>query len=112
AQIFALNPEAAVPGVPLEQIRADMAAAGESMHPGLGIGIMAVGPLIALLLLVLAVRRTDATPIAIAVAYLVLLGFGPLAYFAAAFGPGMSLADTYGISGADYSPWALPLYAV
>src|SRR5690606_36388489 len=42
AQIFALNPAAAVPGVPLEQIRADMAAAGESMHAGLGIGIMAV----------------------------------------------------------------------
>ena len=46
------------------------------------------------------------------IAYLVLLTFGAPAYFMASFGAGMGLADTYGISGADYSPWARPLYLV
>ena len=27
-------------------------------------------------------------------------------------GPGMALADTYGIGGGDHSPWAWPIYVV
>ena len=42
--------------------------------------------------------------------YLILLALGTPAYFIANFGPGMALADTYGIGGADASPWAVPLH--
>lgn len=110
-QIFRLNPQAAVPGATLDQIRADMAAAGESVNTGVALVIMGIGPLVAVLLLVISLTRTDVSPLAIAVGYLTLIAFGPVAYFAASFGPGMSLADTYGIGGADHSPWAVPLYA-
>jgi hypothetical protein len=40
-----------------------------------------------------------------------MIVLGTPAYFFASFGPGMSLADTYPISGGDHSPWARPLYA-
>ncbi len=46
----------------------------------------------------------------VAAAYLVLLVLGTPAYWVASFGPGMALADTYAISGADSSPWPAPLY--
>ncbi len=36
-------------------------------------------------------------------AYLALLVVGVAGYFVASFGPGMGLADTYGISGGDYA---------
>lgn len=44
--------------------------------------------------------------------FLALLMLGAVGYFVASFGAGMALADTFGISGADYSPWARPLYVV
>lgn len=111
AQILWLNPRAAAPGLQIDQIWEDMAAAGESMHTPLVIGILTIGPLLGLFLLVAALTRSDVTPLGMVFAYLSIIAFGPLAYFAASFGPGMSLADTYGIGGADYSPWARPLYA-
>ena len=42
---------------------------------------------------------------------LALLVLGAPAYVVASFPAGMSLADTYGISGGDHSPWASPLFA-
>lgn len=40
---------------------------------------------------------------------LVLLALGTPAHFVE-LRPGMALADTYGIGGADASPWAVPLH--
>ena len=82
AQILWLNPIAAMPGKGLREIGLDMASANESLGAPMVIGTMVIGPI------------------------------GAGAYFIASFGAGMGLADTYGISGADYSPWAWPLYAV
>lgn len=110
-QILVLNPLAAVPGAGLEQIWADLAAANESLGvPGVLLG-MTVGPVVALTLLVHALWGTDPSPRNVATAYLALLAFGAPAYFVASLGAGMALADTYGISGGDHSPWAQLLHA-
>lgn len=111
-QILWLNPLAAAPGRQLDQVWEDMSAATESLHTPAVLGIMAIGPLLAISVLVIVALRTDVTPVVTAVVYLVILMLGAIAYFVASFGPGMSLADTYGISGGDYSPWAIPLYII
>lgn len=109
-QILWLNPLAAAPGMQLDKIWEDVAVANESMHVPVVLGIMAIGPLVAMLVLVTAALRPKTIPLVIAVVYLLILIHGAIAYFWASFGPGMSLADTYGISGGDHSPWAIPLY--
>ena len=58
-QILVWNPQAAVPGVGLDQIYADVAATGESMAAGMVIAFLAVGPLLAIALLVGAWRRPE-----------------------------------------------------
>ena len=108
-QIFVLNPLAAVPGQSLEQIQQEMAAAGESMTAPLVIGSMAAGPVAAACVLAATVIRPGAGAQTMLILYLTLLTFGPMAYFWASFGPAMSLADTYFISGGDHSLWATPL---
>ncbi|MBO9627155.1 MAG: hypothetical protein J7484_12370 [Microbacterium sp.] len=110
-QILVLNPLAAVPGRTLLEIRAGMSDAGERIDVGMVLGILAVGVVIALVVAGLMIAaRTPA--VATAMPFLVVLVLGAPAYFFASFGPGMGLADAYGISGADYSPWAWPLYGV
>lgn len=111
-QILWLNPLAAVPGKQLGQIWADLAAANESMNAPTVLAVLAIGPILAILVLVVTAVRKDASPLIVLVSYLVLLMLGAIGYFVASFGPGMSFADTYGISGGDYSPWAGPLYGV
>ena len=110
-QILVLNPLAAVPGAELSQIYADVAAAGESMGAPLVMAGLAVGPVVAIGLLVRAWRRPDGEARIVAVQYLALVALGAFGYFWASFGPGMALADTYGIGGGDHSPWAKPLQA-
>lgn len=109
-QIAVLNPLAAVPGKGLGQIYADAASAGQPM--GAGWLFMAVGPVIAVAIMLWAWRQLELQPSRIALTYVVLVALGAPAYFFASFGPGMALADTYMISGGDYSPWAMPLYVV
>lgn len=110
-QILVLNPLAARPGASLAQIHADMAAMNEAPGTAMTLAILGLGVALAVMLLVLLVRRADATPVAALLGYLSVIVMGAPAYFIASFGPGMALADTYGIGGADYSRWALPLYA-
>ena len=109
-QILILNPLAAVPGRTLEQIHADLTARNESLAIPFVFFELAIGPLLAGVLLWLALMGRQRSALKSAVFALVLLGLGPLVYFFASFGAGMSLADTYGISGGDHSPWAGPLY--
>ena len=111
-QILVLNPLAAVPGAELSQIYADVSAAGESMGAPLVLAGLAVGPVVAVGLLLRTRRRPDGEARIVAVQYLALVALGAFGYFWASFGPGMALADTYGISGGDHSPWATPLQAV
>jgi hypothetical protein len=111
-QILVLNPLAARPGRTLDQIHADMAAANEA--PGTAVTLLILGTGVALAILVFALMafRPDASRTAATLSYLLMLVFGAPAFFAASFGPGMSLADTYGISDADYAPWGKVLYLV
>ncbi|WP_241989088.1 hypothetical protein [Cryobacterium serini] len=111
-QILVWNPLAAVPGATLGQIRADMARADESLSANgvvtwAGIGLLLAG----VILLVATMRRTSRVGPVVA-AYLVLLVFAAPGHFFVSFGPGMSLADTFMISGADHSPWGMALYLV
>ncbi|QKJ18609.1 hypothetical protein [Microbacterium hominis] len=110
-QILVLNPLAAVPGATLDEIHAGLAAANEVISAPWVIGLLAIGPILAVVLALLS-RRADMTGRAIALAYLLILAFGAPAYFVASFGPGMALADAFMISGADYAPWGGALYLV
>lgn len=102
-QILVLNPLAAVPGAELSQIYADVSAAGESMGAPLVLAGLAVGPVVAVGLLLRTRRRPDGEARIVAVQYLALVALGAFGYFWASFGPGMALADTYGISGGDHA---------
>ncbi|MDF2509593.1 MAG: hypothetical protein K0Q52_3452 [Microbacterium sp.] len=110
-QILVLNPLAAVPGRTLDQIRSEMSAAGEELLWEPVAFILGIGVVLAVVVAIVSIRGR-AHPMVPAMSFLALLMLGAFGYFAASFGPGMSLADTFGIGGADYSPWARPLYAV
>lgn len=111
-QILVLDPRAAAPTRTLAEIHADMAAAGESPGTVAVLVSLGLGVALSILLAVLAARRPDATPRALASAFLGMVALGAPAYFVASFGPGMALADTHLISGGDHTPWGLALYAV
>ena len=90
-QILVLNPLAAVPGASLRDIYAHVAEAGESMGVLVVLASLAVGPGIAIALLV-AVWSGPATSVRrVALQYLAVVALGALGYFWASFGPGMAL---------------------
>ena len=111
-QILVLNPLAAVPATSLEQIHLAMAAAKETPGVPFVVIVLSIGAAAATALLVLFWRGRSAEPQSAFFAYALLLMFGAPAYFIASFGAGMALADTFLISGGDYSRWSLVLYAV
>lgn len=110
-QILVLNPLAAAPGRTLGEIRTALSGAGESLMPGAVFFILGIGVVLAVGLAVIAIVGR-ARPEPVAAVFLALLMLGAPGYFVASFGAGMALADTFGIGGADYSPWARPLYVV
>lgn len=110
-QILVLNPLAAAPGLTLDEIRAEMSGAGESLGSGAVFFVLGIGVALAIGAAVVSIV-TKAPPIVPGMTSLALLMVGAIGYFMASFGAGMGLADTFGIGGADHSPWALPLYAV
>jgi len=110
-QILVLNPLAAAPGLTLDEIDSEMANAGESLSKGAMFFILGIGVVLAVVVAVVSIGA-GTHPLVPTIGFLVLLMLGTIGYFAASFGAGMALADTFGISGADYSPWARPLYAV
>lgn len=112
-QIQVLNPLAAVPGSTLREIHSAVTArdSADTMGWTLMTVVLLVGPSIAVIVAVLAVRgrlRTDT----VVHALLVQLALGSPGYWVASFPAGMTLADTFGISGADHSPWAVVLHGV
>ncbi|QMU96455.1 hypothetical protein FVO59_03950 [Microbacterium esteraromaticum] len=110
-QIFVLNPLAAVPGASLSAVYAEMDAVGETMPVAMPAVVLGIGVVAAVVVAVLSIR-SRLEPAHSALLFLLLLVFGTPGYFVASFGPGMNLADTFMISGADYSRWSLVLYAV
>ncbi len=111
-QILVWNPLAAVPGATLGQIRADMARANEHLNANVVVAWAGVGIVLATVVLLVAVVRRPRRVGPVVAAYLLLLVFAAPGHFFASFGPGMSLADTYMISGADQAPWGVALYVV
>lgn len=110
-QTLVWNPLAAAPGKTIEQIYADVAGASESMHVPFVLAAAAVVVGLAGLAWWLTSRDGTSRDVTAAIDA-GLLVMGALAYFWMSFGPGMSLADTYGISGGDHAPWASVLYLV
>lgn len=108
--ILVVNPLAAVPGWELDEIYGAMADAGEDFSVAWVLGFLVFGVLLAVAAAWVCIA-TKAPPIVAASGPLALLVLGAPAYFIASFGPGMSLADTFGISGGSHSPGNLPLYA-
>ncbi|GAB3542288.1 hypothetical protein GCM10027403_34800 [Arthrobacter tecti] len=111
-QITVWNPLAAMPGMTLEEIHAAAAGANEPLEPTGVIIWAAVGPLLAVLVLIVVLRRPDARPLNVIIPHLLLVVMGTPSYWSASFTHGMSLADTFGISGGDHAPWGKVLYAV
>lgn len=110
-QIQVLNPLAAVPGSSLREISAAVGNTADTMGWGLMIVVLALGPLLAGTITSIGWRGRIPAAIMLA-AMLGLLVLGAPAYFVASFPAGMTLADTFGIAGADHSPWAWVLHLV
>lgn len=100
--ILVWNPLAAMPGMELHEIYAEVEAASETT--GFGV-VAAFGVIGALLGLAAAVtfwtRRREATSAVVLAVYLTLLCLGGFGYFWASFPMGMGLADTFAIGGGD-----------
>ncbi|CAH0153767.1 hypothetical protein [Microbacterium sp. Bi121] len=109
--ILVINPLAAVPGTGLVEIYATMSDAGQMFSIGWVFAILGLGVVLAVAVAWVCIASKSPPVVAIS-AQLGLLVSGAPAYFIASFGPGMSLADTYLISGGSHSPWHLPLYAI
>ncbi|MDQ1136210.1 hypothetical protein QE410_001009 [Microbacterium sp. SORGH_AS 1204] len=110
-QILVWNPEAAVPGLTAAEVWREVGAANQGPPNAFVVAVIAAGPVLGLVFL-LVFALTDADVWAVVSAYLALLLLGIAGYFVASFGPGMGLADTYGISGGDYAYGGAALGAV
>lgn len=110
-QILVLNPLAAAPGLTLDDIRADMHGANESLGEEVVFLVLGLGVALAVAIGIIVMLRSSPPRLA-TLLFLAILTMGVPAYFIASFAAGMGLADTYGISGADYSPWSRILYIV
>lgn len=101
-QILVWNPEAAVPDLTAAEVRREVGAANQGPPNGFVVAVIAVGPALGLVFLLM-FALTDTDVWSVVSAYLALLLLGIAGYFVASFGPGMGLADTYGISGGDHA---------
>lgn len=104
------NPLAAVPGLSLQEIYVELDRAGQSFSPTPVIVWAVLGIAAAVVMAVSTLRRSSFALSQVVLVYaLVLVGGAPSLLFVS-FAPGMQLADGFGITGYDYSPWARPLY--
>lgn len=108
-QILVWTPLASAPGLTLDQIRAELSGAGESLNAPTTIMILGVGVVLALALAVI-VMTSRAVPMIAAAGFLSLLMLGAPGFFIASFGPGMALADTFMISAGIYLPGVRAFY--
>lgn len=108
-QIIVFTPLASVPGRSLDEIRAEMAAAGEPTGDAGVLIILGIGVAIAVAVAVIVIR-THARPLLATLLFLAVLMMGAPAFFIASFGPGMSLSDTFWVSGGVTLPGVAPFY--
>lgn len=109
-QVLVWNPLAAVPGLSLQEIYVELDHVGQSFSPTPVIVWAVLGVAAAVVVAVSTFRRSRLALSQVVLVYaLVLVGGAPSLLFVS-FAPGMQLADGFGISGSDYSPWARPLY--
>jgi hypothetical protein len=104
-QILVWNPLAAVPGKGLEQIKAEMVAAGESMGEPAVYGFAVIGTVLALAILAVALLGRIKRVRTVVILGLVLLILGAPAFWIASFPAGMGIADTFMTHGGDHAPW-------
>lgn len=110
-QIQVLNPLATVPGLSLGEIHAAVGRTADTMGWGLMVAVLLPGPLIAAAAAA-AARRGRLSGTALGSIMLGLLAGGSPVHLVASFPAGMTLADTFGVGGADHAPWALLLHVV
>ena len=102
-QISVWNPLAAVPGLTLAEIDAQAAARGETVFTPAPWVFAGIGVALAVGVLILAILAKGTSTALVVAAYLAILVGGAPAYFTASFGPGMALADAFGIGGGDHA---------
>ncbi|MFK0007537.1 hypothetical protein ACIQTZ_10815 [Paenarthrobacter sp. NPDC090520] len=110
-QILVWNPLAAVPGMALADIYSAVDRAKESLAIPRVLVWSVVGIALGAAVLVAALRRPLSVRTVLALELLVLI-LGAPSHWMASFPAGMGLADTFAISGGDYSPWGRLLYGV
>lgn len=110
-QIQVLNPLATVPDSTLREIHAAVGRTADTMGWGLMIALLLPGPMIAGAAALAGIRRRLSAA-TFTLIMLVLLAGGSPVYLLASFPAGMTLADTFGVGGADHAPWAMILHAI
>lgn len=111
-QALILNPLAGAPGRSLSQIVADVHANHDSLGTWMTLAVLGAGIALALMMLVVTWLSSAPRPCVVTAWYLGMIALGSPAYIMASFGPMVSIADTYGIRGADASPWGIVLHLV
>ncbi|WP_146008955.1 hypothetical protein [Zhihengliuella halotolerans] len=109
-QLLVWEPLAAAPGASLDEIRAAVEQAGESLYEPVVVGWAVIGTVLAAAVLAGALARRLSVYQTL-VLHLALLVLAAPSYFFASFGPGMALGDTFVTSG-SYPPWGTLLYFV
>jgi hypothetical protein len=109
--IIVWAPMAAAPGLPLEQIRAEVTASQGSTGDAFLLTVLGAGVVLAVAAAVLAIRLRWRPGIT-AVVFLVLLMLGAPALFVGSFGAGMNLADTYYTVGGVGMPGVVVFYLI
>ncbi|WP_341856581.1 hypothetical protein [Brachybacterium sp. GPGPB12] len=93
------------------EIHAAVGRTSDSMGWGLMIAALLPGPLLAASA-ALAARRGRLSTRGLLMIMLGLLALGTPIYLVASFPAGMTLADTFGVGGADHAPWARILHTI
>jgi hypothetical protein len=109
-QVLVWNPLAAVPRLSLPEIHSELDRVGQSFSPAPVIAWAVLGVGAAVVVAVSTIRRSRLTLSQVVLAQALVLVGGAPSLLLVSFAPGMQLADGFGISGYDHSPWARPLY--
>jgi len=111
-QVLVWNPQAAVPGRTLGEIRTAMASANESLAVPLVLAWAVTGVLLAGLVLIAAQRSPGLWTSTVVRMDLLLLVLAAPSHWFASFPAGMGIADTFATTGGDHTPWGGLLYLV
>ncbi len=111
-QTLVWNPLAAVPGARLEEIHAGLERANETLAAPWVVTWAIIGPVLAVLVVVLAAVIPKTRAKYVVAADLVLIVLAAPSHWFAAFPAGMGIADAFATSGGDHAPWGMVLYGV